>query len=250
MSLITENDTKQLWNDVLSTIKAPSLNQCKWAEIEGQLAVIIVEPRSHEWLRAVLYNMAHVYGGTNVSLHIFHGTTNDNFVKDICNNWHGVKYHNLAVNNMTPEEYSVLLTTPNFWEFIKAKYALIFQTDTIIRRRIDEEFFQYDYVGAPWPFYVSHLLTSTKNVGNGGFSLRNVNTMRLITSLDGPAYPPLAEDVFFAERTALNKLPDVTSALSFSVEHMWHPDPCGLHQSWRFHSYERIKELLLNIPGI
>ena len=248
-STSADSETKQLWSDALDAIKEPPIKCRTWNPSRAHLAAVIVEPRSHPWLRAVLYNMAHVYGGTDVALHIFHGSANADFVKDICADWSGVIYHDLKVENLTPVEYSILLTS-DFWENIDAEFALIFQTDTLIRRPIDPEFFEYDYVGAPWPFYVSYVLPVEKHVGNGGFSLRRISSMRLISCINGPTYPPLAEDVFFAERVAIKNLPTVTIACKFSVEHIWHEDPCGLHQTWCFHSSERINELLANLPGI
>jgi len=195
--------------------------------------------------------MAHVYGGDkDVSLHIFHGTNNASFVSNICNGWSGVQLHCLGVENLTIRDYNMLLTDPAFWEHITSEYALVFQTDTLIFRKIDPIFFDYDYVGAPWPFWVSPTLPSHKNVGNGGFSLRRTQTMKNICIMrDTIDFAATNEDVFFAERVAQNRLPNVEIATRFSVEHIFYPNPCGIHQAWRFHMPEELKVLLQNIPG-
>lgn len=240
--------SKALWNQVLTGICPPPSEKSRWAgSVSCKLSAVIVEPRAHEWLRPVIYNMAHVYGGGDVALHIFHGTENEAFVKNICRDFTGITYHNLNVANLTIDEYNHLLTSADFWNNMNSEFALIFQTDTIIRRRIDNVFFNYDYVGAPWPFQVSYSMRPEKNVGNGGFSLRRVSTMRSIATLD--SISGQNEDVFFAERVSFNSLPTIEQAMVFSVEHMWHDNPCGVHQAWRFHSRNQIATLLHGLPG-
>ena len=72
-------------------------------------------------------------------------------------------------------------------------HVLIIQTDVLLRRRIPAKFFEYDYVGAPWPLIPKADVLSgdddilqgqprgmhsgLKAVGNGGFSLRRVEAM-------------------------------------------------------------------------
>jgi hypothetical protein len=232
------------WEETLASFPPPAPSQCVWAQVPGQrLSLVIVEPRQHKWLQGVLYNVAAVYGGTGVGLHIFHGTDNDAFVRDICAAWSGVQYHSLGVANLTIADYNRVMTTPPLWEAIDSEFALVFQTDTLLRRAIDPHFFNYDYVGAPWPFLVSPTLPANKHVGNGGFSLRRVATMRTIAEL-GPAPPGSNEDVYFVTQMSPKKLPDVDVAKGFSVEHIWHHDPCGLHQAWLFHQPHYLAILL------
>jgi hypothetical protein len=38
-------------------------------------------------------------------------------------------------------------------------------------------------------------------------------------------------------------------AKSFSVEHVAHEDPCGMHQAWRFHRTFWIARWLKDLPG-
>ena len=53
-------------------------------------------------------------------------------------------------------------------------YALVYQDDGFILnpQLWEEEFYQYDYIGAPWPDYLGWNNHKNK-VGNGGFSLRS-----------------------------------------------------------------------------
>lgn len=175
---------------------------------EQRLAAAIVEPREHDSLLPVLYNMAHVYGGSNVSLYIFHGLGNEVWVKQLLTDWTNVYFINLNVTEVpigmyidfslmsyvpttacncfsrffTSATYNQLLTNASFYlTFGGAQFVLVFQTDSLIRRQIDEDFFQYDWVGAPWsdgavqlgPQYAVHQPPG----GNGGFSLRRISAM-------------------------------------------------------------------------
>jgi hypothetical protein len=242
---------RNVWESVLFQIKPPCPEKQVWSLLEcPRLTVVIVEPRSHEWLQPVLYNMAHVYGGRNdVALHIFHGKENEAFVKTICTSWKNVKYTNLHVNNLCVRMYNVLLTCEKFWTEISSEFVLIFQCDSIIRRAIDEVFFKYDYVGAPWLHTTSPRISSTHNVGNGGFSLRRVAKMLEICK-HNKNQNNTSEDVFFSEHVPDCGKPDNLLARTFSVEHVWHPNPCGLHQSWHFHSTEHICNLLRKIESL
>jgi hypothetical protein len=239
---------EQLWDTVVRNMVPPSKDKVIWGKVgQSTLSVVIVEPREHPWLRGVLYNMAHVYGGrTDVSLYIVHGSLNEGFVKDITRGWQNVVYINQGYANLTIAMYNQLLTSMAFWEHFASEFALIFQTDTLIRRPIDEVFFQYDYVGAPW---------GTQGVGNGGFSLRRVETMKQLCRKNKPTTEP--EDLFFfynfrrlaqAGDTSY-LLPSPSDARSFSVEHVYHENPCGMHQAYRFHSLEKVMEWLQDVPG-
>jgi len=76
--------------------------------------------------------------------------------------------------------YSNFLKTNSFWESILEDYVLIFQYDTIAFLPFQYKFLKYHYIGAQWPEHIQQI----KGIynGNGGLSLRNVETMKLITS--------------------------------------------------------------------
>jgi hypothetical protein len=209
--------------------------------IPNKYTAIIVEPRKHELLPYVLYNMAHIYGGQDVSLYIFHGTENEEYVKDIIRGWKNVQLVNMNVENLTIDEYNKLLISKSFYENFISKFVLIFQTDSIIRRKIDSDFFEYDYVGAPWKDNCQVC------VGNGGFSLRKVETMKLICEKYKNVYGN--EDLYFSHEVHKNgfSLPDVETASRFSSELTLHPDPCGFHAINKFHKREEVEKLLQTV---
>jgi hypothetical protein len=73
-----------------------------------------------------------------------------------------------VINNI--KDYNRLLMSVDFWKpLLKYERILLFQTDSGILRTGVEEFLQYDYIGAPWPF--------DHRGGNGGFSIRNPKAM-------------------------------------------------------------------------
>ncbi len=122
--------------------------------------------------------------------------------------------------------YTKLLLSPFFYErFNKYEYMLICQTDALLLRPIREIIpFQnagYDYFGAPWPggnevYCISfkgislvkkHIRKKICNVGNGGFSLRNIShTIALLREKRKYTYIWNAgEDCFFAYHGLENK---------------------------------------------
>ncbi|KAG5459775.1 MAG: hypothetical protein BJ554DRAFT_8268 [Olpidium bornovanus] len=97
-----------------------------------------------------------------------------------------------------------------------------FMTDPWLWSQIQQEndFFEYDYVGAPWP--------ASDESGNGGLSLRKrSHTLRCIR--EQPRKPGMAEDVYFSRTLqsigALVAPRDVSAA--FSVEAEFEAEPLG-----------------------
>lgn len=123
------------------------------------------------------------------------------------------------------EAYNSLLLSTYFYElFSDYKYILISQLDVLVfEDKLD--FFislEYDYYGAPWVYgYTDYLNLKRKvlYVGNGGYSLRKVDsTIKVIDSfVDMPT--TINEDIFFSsiDDTEYKKAPfDV--ALKFAFE--------------------------------
>jgi hypothetical protein len=80
------------------------------------------------------------------------------------------------------EGYNELLLSALFYErFLDSEYILIYQLDAFVFK--DELDFwcdkNYDYIGAPWFFgYSEPLSNDFIGVGNSGFSLRKISSMR------------------------------------------------------------------------
>ena len=187
---------------------------------------------------------------------------NNNF--DFYNNFKkeyglNIKIIKLNINNITREEYSILLLNSNFYNNFIGEHILIYQEDSIIFKNFDNKFLEYDYIGAPY---------YNKEIGNGGFSLRNKKIMkdickrffdknikymkknvRLLKELktDSNFYKSkenlkyfkieqsIIEDIQITNRMKnynIGKLPDFETAKEFSIEKYYHPKAFGGHQFW------------------
>lgn len=77
------------------------------------------------------------------------------------------------------EEYSRFVIK-ELGKYIDTGFVLLIQHDGYVLNgeSWDDEFLEYDYVGAPW------LYTDGKNVGNGGFSLRSKKLLKALSEDD------------------------------------------------------------------
>ena len=107
--------------------------------------------------------------GEEWSFTIVCGTLNYEFYKNFINSLgKEIKLINTQKENMTREDYSIMLLNSNFWRQFYGKHLLIYQEDSLIFKKFNNKFLNYDYIGAPWV---------DKKVGNGGLSLRNKEIM-------------------------------------------------------------------------
>jgi len=218
-----------LWKQTLATISKPF--ECEFLDDSYEtLAACIIEPRKHEDFAPVVWQFANIYN-RKASLHIFHGIENETSVRKACEGWRNVKFYNLETDNLDFRQYAKLLASQSFWDHFRAKQVFLFQTDTLIFKEIEEKFKAYDFIGAPWSHYALANVPFSYQVGNGGFSLRNVEFSRKQCS-EYPSYF-LREDVFFA-KAAYKKgtLPDRDLAKQFSVEAVFYDKPCGMHNAF------------------
>lgn len=74
-----------------------------------------------------------------------------------------------SVDCKSVEEYNKLLTSRFFWDQFYTENILIIQHDSALLRTGIEEFYKWDYVGAPWTFQ--------QHGGNGGLSFRKKSAM-------------------------------------------------------------------------
>lgn len=91
--------------------------------------------------------------------------------------------------------YNKLLTSIEFYErFVKFDYLLIFQLDAFVFKDELEDWAEkeYDYIGAPWKegWASAQIDAPFKGVGNGGFSLRKIQShlrvLRSFSYIEGP----------------------------------------------------------------
>jgi hypothetical protein len=126
-------------------------------------------------------------------------------------------------------------------EYVQTRHCLVVQSDGFVLdpARWHQEFFEYDYIGAPWPEYVAisgpgnRRLRLDKNpVGNGGFSLRSKKLLEVTSRLrfDRVDFPLKSEDLLICHylyddmRAAGIRFASPEIAALFSIE-----SPGGLY---------------------
>ena len=153
-----------------------------------------------------------------------------------------------------PNGYNTLMLQAGFYErFNKYEYILIYQPDAWVFKDELEYWINknYDYIGAPFFYLISSkYYLNSLNIGNGGFSLRNINFFKsfcekyktLIDELVNMNNTYIGEDhiFMFLEKYGINiniNLPSVYEAQQFSWEtnpHLYyqfndHKLPFGCH---------------------
>jgi hypothetical protein len=214
---------------------------------ESKKTAIIIEPRKHRALSFVLRNVLENLDDTwNVI--IYHGTYNKEFVEQILSGElfiysSRLSLVNLNIENLKSDEYTQRLLDKDFILNLPTEIILIFQTDSMINTKYKDlldTFIEYEYVGAPW---------KTKNVGNGGFSLRRRSKM--LESLDTSKNTNNSnEDVFYSLTLPNLYKPPFELAKLFSVETVYSKVFFGVHNAWKYHSPEIIKEMCENCQGL
>lgn len=173
-------------------------------------------------------------------LQIFHGTNNENFIKNELKDIDNIKYENLGIDNLRDiRHHTQFLKTIEFWERVRGDKVLIFQTDSILLRNGVEEFLDYDYIGGPWAKPKDGVY-----VGNGGLSLRT--RKKMIETLEKyPNDTENFEDIFFSIHLNGQGIPSVEIAKKFSVEDTYYSNPMGIHKPHKIPS-NLLKEIFEN----
>jgi hypothetical protein len=187
--------------------------------------------------------------GNNWSHTVICGNQNFDYMKKMCLTISpNIKIIKLNYDNITPSEYSKILTTLDFWNQLIGEKILIYQEDSIIFNSNINDFIHWDYIGAPF----LKLNNDTPNsVGNGGLSLRSKSIMIKVIetiSVDQTIFeddtltymtnnkcyfPP--EDIYFSKNMQdlnIGKVADWDSAYHFSSESIYNPNSFGGHKIW------------------
>jgi len=150
----------------------------------------------------------------------------------------------------------MVMTNPDFWkDYFDYERVLIFQRDTAVLRTGIEEFFEYDYVGAPCYNFVRD-----QTIQNGGLSLRNPRTMEYICRLYGwktdlqdlmvvgqySSASFFAEDIFFCLRLIKYRagvLAPLEVSKKFSCEAKFELGTLGYHRIDAYLSEEEVEQV-------
>lgn len=147
-------------------------------------------------------------------------------------------------------QYNELLYTPLFWNLFSIREkVLIMQEDTFIFKKNMNDFYRFDYIGAPWAYSI--VRQHDVRVGNGGFSFRSLKLvqealdrkdeiMNILKTICKRFYcstklSSIPEDVFFSFSTKYlsnYELANVEEAKQFSTENVVCKDSMAGHQFW------------------
>lgn len=217
--------------DLISKIPAPEFPLC--FQKSGKLVICLVEFRIQPEIEWVMNAVMRIYKPEEIGIAMVYGTKNAEYVEKLFQNWDNMYLIKTEHENLNRGTYSVLLKQPQFYEnLLNFSHVLIYQTDALIFRKIDDIYFEYDYIGAPWKLTNQ---CAKFPAGNGGFSLRNVKAM--IAVCERYRHTPFEkgnrgnEDIFFCSQPQL-KYPEFNSEThkAFSVEREYYPLPIGCHQ--------------------
>jgi hypothetical protein len=208
-------------------------------------------------IKYVIYALLSIYKPNEIGLCIVHGKLNKKYIVDLFKDLKNIKLIEYDFDNVNRGIYSAILKTPEFYEnFLNWSHVLIYQTDALLLRKIDDVYFNYDYTGAPW---IEDNQWCKYNAGNGGFSLRNIKScIRVCENNRGKNILHNIhrgnEDGFFCNQDSFNYI-SINSDLhkAFSVERVYYPKPVGCHQIYHSCSFtckewnEFIKYMKLNL---
>ena len=138
---------------------------------------VLIEPREHFMIKYVAYNFMYFLTPKGWGLHIFCGTKNHAYVREVTKDLPNVTVNVLPYDNFPEPLYNQILKQADFYRVFgpRVTHILVFQTDTILLKNNIEDFLKYDFIGVAWKF--------SPNKGcNGGLSLRNVKKMIEICS--------------------------------------------------------------------
>lgn len=136
------------------------LKQCKKIKNLGEIitnsnknnkVAVIVEPRNHKLLEAVIRNVMYNLG-KEWNLHIFGYDLN--YIKS-CFPKSNFTFTKISCNNLLVNQYNTLLTSLDFWNSISEENILIFQTDSFIMNNIPNlnKFLKYPFIGGVYHYY-------------------------------------------------------------------------------------------------
>lgn len=129
-------------------------------------------------------------------------------------------YEKIIIDNPgSNRAYNQMITHTSFWQRIQFDKVLICERESRILREGIDEFYEWDYVGAPWKFQ--------QHGGNGGFSWRSVKAMIDISSRYRIGSEN--EDVFFCNHMNGWKLAPREICARFSMETIYQEGTFGLH---------------------
>ena len=216
----------------------------------GKLIIALFEWRIMKEIQWVLNAVLKVYDSQEIGLAIVHGDVNKKYINENFGHWKNILLINTGDKSHNLSSYSKRLTTPELWDYFRNwSHVLVYQCDALLLRKIPANYFKYDYIGAPW--------IESKMAGNGGFSLRKVESMikaceknrgKKLDEIFNCKY----EDKFFCNQKNFqypkSNKEERLQHINFSVEKIYTENPVGLHKFYYWiNDMDKFNEMIENI---
>ena len=199
---------------------------------KSKYSAVIIDNRNDLMLEFMIRHMA-LQLQDICSFQIICFNSNHQFIKklvaDISPKINIIYFKNINIESV--KDYNMLLKSKILWNHFKCEKVLIYQIDSYLFDNNIEEYFKYDYIGAPFYHKPCGL-----EMGNGGFSIRNVQLSKQIID-ENPEFNYSNEDLYFSKNFIKKKavLPSITKCINFSLENVYLDNInnyIGGHQFW------------------
>lgn len=233
------------WNNFIENDLTKKHSNCKLKINKNpDVSATIVEAREHPHFKTIVQNVISNLQHLNIGLLVYHGTENENFVKNALKEYNNIQFINLNVKNIDIEGYNKIMLSKEFHKSIPTDKFLVFQTDVITFKPLHKKFLEYDYIGAPWKkeFHKEY----KAEVGNGGLSIRSKKAMLKILELGIERKENQPEDLYLAQilKSKKFKVAPYNVAFEFSTEDDYNPNAFGCHKSWELIKTSELKQIL------
>jgi hypothetical protein len=212
----------------------------KYISKNPKRAMIIVEPRPHKLLGAVIGNF-HTRIPREWDLYVFHGPSHVAYAQECTRGIEPsrrVFLKPLETDNLTADEYNQLFKSAAFWDRVDADDILVFQTDAVTCSKSQwniDSFTDLDYVGCAYDHQIGpgvHWGKDHSFYGSGGLSFRKKKFMMECIAANPSVDPRAPEDVFFSDcvEKSPRKPRDAATLGKFCTQNSYMEPSFGAHQ--------------------
>ena len=95
-------------------------------------------------IKYVIYALLSVYEPHEIGLAFVYGKLNKKYIEDTFKDFKNIQLIEYEYENINRGIYSAILKTPEFYEnFLNWSHLLIYQTDALLLRKVDNIYFNY-----------------------------------------------------------------------------------------------------------
>ena len=242
--IIFDNHLKEI-TKILSKKKIRNIRESKKCKYNA----VLIENRKDIKIESVLLNLLY-FTNEEIGIQIFYNHENEDFIHGLINkyNLQNISLIKMSYSDFNIDKYQDFIFSKEFYDNVHGEKILIFQTDSLLLKQFDMNYFNYDFIGAVWneatiqQEKLFKLFKEKKLIGNGGFNIRDVQKCRRIAAEAFNYQKPLFvnEDNIYSFMLQENlkllnvKFPSIEEAMYFSVETVYHPDPMAIHAFYKY----------------